>query len=199
MVRYPRKTNPGVRDGTVQKKNRTDLSPHYRNYYQNVPVIDRRRPGAGYRHVLQKRDVHRFIELLPDWEELSHGLDAVVLAPGSLRRMGYYDEGIVAICAWDREIAGEWDAEFVDDHRSILARLGVPMEVRQDSVFVEWTETTVKAFQLLHIFLHELGHHHDRMTTRSQRESSRGECYAEDYALRYSDRIWEAYEREFGW
>lgn len=53
--------------------------------------------------------------------------------------------------------------------------------------------------QLRHILLHELGHHHDRMTTRSQFESSRGENYAEQYALRYADGIWDEYFRLFGW
>ena len=32
MTRYPRKTNPGVRDGIVQKKHRTERSPHNVNY-----------------------------------------------------------------------------------------------------------------------------------------------------------------------
>jgi len=46
--------------------------------------------------------------------------------------------------------------------------------------------------------LHELGHHHDRMTTKSKRTASRGEGYAERYALAYADRIWESYLNEFG-
>jgi hypothetical protein len=50
----------------------------------------------------------------------------------------------------------------------------------------------------MHVLLHELGHHHDRMTTRSRNEAARGESYAETYANRYADRIWEAYEAEFG-
>ncbi|MCA8944343.1 MAG: hypothetical protein KDB80_17390 [Planctomycetes bacterium] len=200
MVQYPRKTNPGVRDGTVQKKHRTDDSPHYRNYFQATPVIDRLRPGAGFRHLLRKPEVVRFIGLLPDWAELSRGLDAVVLAPGHRDRMGYYDLGIVAICAWERSIAGRWSREFVDEHREILDRLGVPLEPSdRGHVSVAWTERTAKAFQLLHIFLHELGHHHDRITTASERESSRGETYAEDYANRYASQIWDAYVAEFGW
>lgn len=40
-------------------------------------------------------DVERFIELLPDWEELSRGLDAVVLAPGSHYSYGYHRSGVV--------------------------------------------------------------------------------------------------------
>ena len=48
------------------------------------------------------------------------------------------------------------------------------------------------------IFLHELGHHHDRMTTRSRRGTARGEAYAENYALAYADRIWDGYVDAFG-
>lgn len=58
---------------------------------------------------------------------------------------------------------------------------------------------TVRAFQLMHVLLHELGHHHDRISTRSKVRSSRGEGYAESYAVRYSNCLWEAYASEFGW
>ena len=51
----------------------------------------------------------------------------------------------------------------------------------------------------MHILLHELGHHHDRMTTTSQIRSARGERFAETYALRYADSLWDAYFREFNW
>lgn len=57
--------------GLVQKKNRVDPSPGYRNWTQDVTVIDRRRPGAGYRHLLRKGDVERFAGLPEDWGELS--------------------------------------------------------------------------------------------------------------------------------
>ena len=51
----------------------------------------------------------------------------------------------------------------------------------------------------MHILLHELGHHHDRITTRSKVRASRGDSYAEQYALRYADRIWDEYFRVFDW
>ncbi len=53
------------------------------------------------------------------------------------------------------------------------------------------------AVQNLHILLHELGHHHDRITTRSRRRASRGESYAEQYARTYEERIWADYLRRF--
>lgn len=56
----------------------------------------------------------------------------------------------------------------------------------------------IRAYQLLHVALHELGHHHDRMTTKSKRRASRGEGFAERHALNYGDRIWERYLEAFG-
>jgi hypothetical protein len=61
---------------------------------------------------------------------------------------------------------------------------------------VQWTEEQARAFQLLHILPHELGHHHDAITTRSWR-GSRGEAYAEDYALRVQAQVWPDYARHF--
>jgi hypothetical protein len=61
----------------------------------------------------------------------------------------------------------------------------------------EFTESTAQAFLLVHVLVHELGHHHDRMTSPRQRDFTRGERYAEDYAKRYEDAIWPAYCRVF--
>jgi len=195
-----RKTTPKVRDGKVQRKNRTDLSRHYKNYGQDRPVIDRLRPGPGYRHVLLKRDVSRFIDLLPDWEELSRGLDAIVLVAGEEDCLGWHTPGLVAVCAWERGLVREWTEWFVKEHRSVLDRLGVVCDRQSDDTYlVHWTEASIRGFQLMHILLHELGHHHDRITTRSMVRASRGEFYAETYALAYADRIWNEYFRVFGW
>jgi hypothetical protein len=67
-----------------------------------------------------------------------------------------------------------------------------------DDEQLEWTESQARACQLLHVLLHELGHHHDRMTNRSKTRAARGEPYAERYALRYEAGIWDAYLQEFG-
>ncbi|MHC4816821.1 MAG: hypothetical protein ACYTF8_02000 [Planctomycetota bacterium] len=195
-----RKTAPKVRDGKVQRKNRTDLSRHYRQYIQDEPFIDRLRPGAGYRHILLKRDVSKFIGLLPDWEELSRDLDAIVLVPGEDNCLGWHTPGLVAVCAWERELFREWTRDFVDEHRAVLDRLSVVCEPQEDDTcLVHWTEASIRGFQLMHVLLHELGHHHDRITTRSMVRASRGEFYAEQYALAYADRIWDEYFKVFGW
>jgi hypothetical protein len=197
---FPRKSTPKVRDGKVQRKNRAALSLGYKNYVQNRPQLERERPGAGYRHVLRKGDVERFITLLPDWDELSRDLDAIVLAAGDPDSMGWYGQGVVAVCAWDRELSRDWRSDFVVEHAPILERLDVSIEApRRGMQRVHITEESVRAFQLMHVLLHELGHHHDRMTTRSQRRASRGEGFAEEYANRYMEAIWQAYTREFAW
>ncbi|MEZ6095121.1 MAG: hypothetical protein R3C03_12980 [Pirellulaceae bacterium] len=202
MKRSQRKTGTKVRDGRVTRKNRSELSNHYSQVRQAEPVIDRLRPGDGYKHYLTIADIKRFIGILPDWEQLSVGLDAVILAEGSSSAMGWHWDGVVAICAWERELRVDWDTSFVNEHLEILDRLGVkrePVQGDPDGTWCYFDDASIKGFQLMHIFLHELGHHRDRMTTKSKISSARGEQFAETYALKYADRLWDEYLKEFGW
>ncbi len=113
--------------------------------------------------------------------------------------MGWHVPGKVAVCAWERELEREWDSDFVAEHAPILERLGVrTTPLPSGDTRVHWTESSAKAFQLMHILLHELGHHHDRMTTQSQAAAARGEAYAEWYAAAYAERIWDAYFEALG-
>ena len=59
----PRRSTPKVRDGKVQRKNRNVLTPTYFNTPQASPVVDRLKPGFGYRHVLRKKDILASIPL----------------------------------------------------------------------------------------------------------------------------------------
>ena len=69
----------------------------------------------------------------------------------------------------------------------------------QREIIVHWTPDTARAYQLCHVFLHELGHHIDRMSTRSQRDNApRGEEWAEQYAWAYEVMVLERYFEEFG-
>jgi hypothetical protein len=196
----PRKTTPRVVGGKVQRKNRSARTSTIYNTPQTPPVIDRQKPGFGFRHLLLKRDISKFIALLPDWDELSNGLNVIALAPGNSTLFGWHRPGIVGFCAWSRDLWHEVTVSFHEEHQDILDRLGVPFsETDGDYSFVwKFTVATARAFQLLHILLHELGHHHDRMSTRSQRRASRGENYAEQYARQYEHLIFDRYVAAFG-
>ncbi len=198
MRNYARKSAPEVAGGRVQKKNNHALTPNYYSHRQPELVVDRKRPGQGYRHVLTRRDVLNFIALLPDWAELSRGLDAIVLAPGEWSTDGYHVPGVVHVCAWDEDLWVEYTAEHYECHKSLFDRLGMPGEAMGNGFLCKFNEDTVRAYQLLHILLHELGHHHDRITTQKQKRAGRGEPYAEAYALAYEARIWDAYRAAFG-
>ena len=121
-----RKTAPKVRNGRVLKKNNWDLAPD--NYYrleQPEPLIDRRRPGDGYRHLLTCADVREFISLLPEWDGLAVGLRAIVLAPGRYDAFGWHVPGVVAVCAWDRDLWTSHAPSFVEANGPVLERLGI--------------------------------------------------------------------------
>jgi hypothetical protein len=187
-----------VKRGRVQKKNNWAPTPNYYNADQPAPFVDRRRPGERYRHLLRRTDIEDFTAILPEWDEFSKGLNAIVLAPGG-DAMGWHEPGVVHVCAWEEELWWNDTAPaFVDDHTEIFELLEVTVEKHGERLITKWTEAQARAFQLLHILLHELGHHHDRMTTRSQRRAARGESFAEDYARRHEARIWTSYLRRFG-
>ena len=195
MPRINRKTAPGVKKGKVQKKNRIDWLPNYRAR-SNGPVIDCRRPEIGCRHVVLKQDVVRFISLIPSWNELSEGLRAIVLEPGGEGFDGWYLPGIIAICAWEMPFTVCYCAEFFEAHRSVLDRVGARYwTTSDDEVSCVWTEASIRAYMLTHVFLHELGHHRDHV---SRRPRKRVERFAERFALDLADRIWDRYVREFG-
>jgi hypothetical protein len=201
MPRFHRRTAPGVEFGEVRRKNNWRRSPSCYSVPQWAPAIDRRRPGPGYRHLLMKRDVERFVELLPHWDDVSRGLDVIVLDAGRWNCDGWYDRGVIGVCAWPVEMGYETSRRWYDHHREMLARLGVRVEDPgpDHEVMLHWTPDTARAYQLCHVFLHELGHHVDRMNTRSKRDNSpRGEDWADQYAWAYELMVLERYFEEFG-
>jgi hypothetical protein len=199
MPRFHRKTAPGVEFGEVRKKNNWRQSPSCYSVPQWTPAIDRRRPGDGYRHLLLKRDIERFVELLPHWEDVSRGLDVIVLDRGRWDRDGWYDRGVLAVCAWTTYMEWELNRPWYEEHREVLARIGADVTDSGTCVTCRWTPDTARAYQLCHVFLHELGHHVDRMATRSKPDRCpRGEDWAEQYAWAYEVMVLERYFEEFG-
>ena len=112
--------------------------------------------------------------------------------------MGWHRRGVIAVCAWPESLWTEdLSKDWYWDHAEVLEQLGVAVWKVGYRWVAEWTEDQARAFQLLHVFLHELGHHHDRMTTRSERDVARGEPFAERFALELAERIWDDYLRVF--
>ena len=195
-MRTYRKTTPKVKGGRVQKKNNHKRTPNYWNTRLKELQVDIEKPGKGYKHFLKKRDIIRFLALLPHYEELAVELDAVILAEGG-GPDGWYSNGVLAICAWDKDKTVSLNREYFDDHRELFERLNVKYEIKAKSVVCDFTEEQIIAYQLLHIFLHELGHHHDRLTTKNKTHMGRGEPFAESYAFKYEKVIWNRFFEEF--
>lgn len=198
---FNRRGTPRVVDGIVQKKNNWKRTPGVWNTRFSPPAVIKEKPGKGYRHVVSRRDVLKFVELIPEWETLAAGLYLIVLTQGWWDYAGRYSSaGRIHISAWGDEDWQTWRPRFYHEHAAVLQRLGVPCEQDSDGDYLcKFNPNTIRAWQLLHIFLHELGHHHDRMATQSQRRPPRGERYAEEYALRYEQVIWDRYRQEFEW
>jgi hypothetical protein len=174
-----------VQGGRALRKNnwRLDRDDLWIPRPDEIRVV-REAPGHGLRHLVTVPELRAFLERLPMWDEVAVGLRAVVLSADD-DAMGWHQAGVIALCGWERELWWEdGDPKWVADHEWILDRLEVEREraAHGEDWQVRWTEEQAKAFQLLHVLPHELGHHRDRMTTRSKRDAARGEPYAERYA-----------------
>lgn len=192
-----RKCTPGVSNGRVKKKNNWDPSHCFcgRSVWE---CIIRKRPGKGYRHLLSRSQVWEFLHLLPDRTNLLHGLQAVVLGPGEPSMFGYHAPGIITICAWPENLWLALSPDGYAQEREYLERLNVSCEKIPNGMLCKFTEESARAHQLLVTLVHEIGHHRDRMTTRSQKQACRGEPYAENYVRRYADELWRSYDETFG-
>ena len=198
LKRINRKTTPKVKGGKPLRKNNHEVTPNYWNTTQNEVQIDSEKPGKGYKHFLKKRDILKFIEIIPNWEIYSKGLDAIVLESGESGHDGvYYYVGVICISAWPKEMDMEFSKAYYNDHKELFKRLGVKSKEQNDFYFCEFNEDQIKAYQLLHILLHELGHHYDRMKTKSKHSTARGEKFAEDFAFENEDIMWNKYEETF--
>lgn len=184
-----------VQGGRVLRKNnwRRDRDDLWIPRADEVRIV-KHPPGDGFRHLVTVPQLRAFLQRLPMWDEVARGLRGVVLDAGDDNLMGWHDNGVIGVCAWERELW--WPGgvpEFVAEHRHLLDALGVERERRGEHCEMRWTEAQARAFQLLHILPHELGHHRDRMTTRSKRQAARGEPFAERYANAVFEQLWPGY------
>jgi hypothetical protein len=189
----PRKTATRVKKGRVGKKNNwaSDRGDYFA-WPQAEIRLDRRDPGPGYRHVLTVGQLRKSLSLLPDWDEVALGLDAIVIGEGRPDAMGWYSDRVIVLCAWPAESGfwGEADKDWIDDNIDLLSLLGVEVDEQDGRFGLLWTEAESRAFMLLDVLPHELGHHHDLMTNRSGRVS-RGEPFATEYAARVLSEVWQ--------
>jgi len=187
-----------VRNGVVQKKHRQQATAAL-GY-----VLDRESPARGCRHLLSKRDIHEFTGIIPGWPELSLGIESIVLTRGSdehdacYRIMPREKTGSIEIPAWEGDLWVVFRGDYFDEHATVLELFGVASEELDDGVECRFTLPQARAFLLLHIFLHELGHHVDRMQTKGQMHMPHGEDFAERFANELCARIWPDYLRLFG-
>lgn len=188
-----------IKKSKAQKKSSWEKTPNYWNSYQNEIQIDILPPGKGYKHFLKKRDIKLFLEILPNREEIDERFDAVVLDSGSFWCDGWYRNGVIGICAWEKDMTQTYSKSYFDNHKEILDKLEVKYTIKKDYVICDFNEKQIRAFLLLHIFLHELGHHHDKINTKRKKRCGRGEKYAESYALKYEDIIWNKFFEHFAW
>jgi len=196
--RINRKTTPKVAGGKPLRKNNHELTPNYWNTFQDEVQIDEQKPGKGYKHFLKKRDIIRFLELIPNWSEISVELDAIVLENGLTSYDGVYNNnGVICISAWEKEQDVLLTKAYYEEHKELFERLGIKASEKEKGIFCEFTVDQIKAYQLLHILLHELGHHHDRIKTKSKFRAAKGEPYAENFAYQYEKEIWKKYQEEF--
>jgi len=200
MTIYHRKTDPKVVGGKTLKKANWDRTVERAFLCPDDIFVEQRKPGKGYKHVVSRRQVTTFLNLLPDWGEISRGLRGVILDEGGQDCDGWHDSGTVALCAWKEDLWITVTEPYRTEHAEVLAMLGVESErVEDDQHLLKYTPRQATAFALVHVLLHEFGHHHDRMTTRSRSRASRGEGYAERYAIEYAPTIWERYQDTLGW
>lgn len=193
---FNRRTATKVRNGRVQKKNQ--LRPTGLEGY----VLDRESPGRGFRHVVSKRDLQAFIDIIPYWQKFSQRLERIVLSSCSSYdgQYAFYhreETGAIFLAAWNEDLWIELNRGYFDAHRTIFERINVSCDVRKETVFCRFTEAQARAFTLLHVFMHELGHHHDRMNQK-HRDSSRGEDFAERFANSRFDQLYTPYVSVFG-
>jgi len=192
----PRRTALKVKDGRVQRKNRSTLSTHQRI------VIMRRSPGRGFRHVVTKEDLQAFLDIIPGWEKYSAGLERIVLVCGDGDEDGYYhfwhreETGGIYLCAWPENLWVTWERAHFEYHPQ-LAVLGVAVESKGDTVECHFSEAQARAFLLLHVFMHELGHHWHAVKRRHH-STKLDEHYAETFANTRWPELHAAYVRVFG-
>lgn len=194
---FNRRTATKVKSGKIQRKNRNRPTGH------DGYILDRESPGRGFRHVVTKRQVQSFIDTIPEWDKFSERLERIVLPSRSERCDGLYlfyhreETGAIFLHAWPEDLWMELAPAYFKAHEDILLRLRVAVEIADARIVCRFTEDQARAFTLLHVFMHELGHHYDAIHQK-HRGGTKGEDYAERFANSHFDKLFPEYIRVFG-
>lgn len=197
MPAIVRRTSTKVIDGRVSPKSRSDLSTI------NGYLIEKFPAGRGFRHVVSPTQLAAFIELIPDWGDHSHRLKRICLIGGSDDYFGYHaryrqvNSAMIALSAWSKKMWMPLSLGFFREHRDIFDALGVGYQLGLTAANCRFTVAQARAFTLLHVFMHELGHHRDWLRRRGVKLPGKEE-YAETFARRHFDLLLPAYKTRFG-
>ena len=204
MRNVSRTTTPRVKNGKVQRKNRTqntELAGLLDNSRFNVI---RFKPDGPYFHPVRQPEVYRFVELIPDWTQISKGLSACVLNKDGddVQQGASYERSYHAIWIdpFPKSLSTIWSHAFFTAHKTFVERLGARVEFAESSsnITIHWTESQARAWQLLHLFLYELKVHAEYITLAKNRRFEHSNSVAEAYAFQTAEIIWDPYESEFG-
>ncbi len=197
MLAVVRKTSTKVVGGRVTRKSRSDLSE------VNGYVVERVAAGRGFRHVVSPRQLESFIELIPGWREYSFRLERILLSRGYENAFGYHEffrrekVATIALCPWPKALWTPISLPFFYEHRRVIEALGVPYDIGLRRATCRFTVAQAKAFSLLHVFLHEVGHHRDWLRRRGVKLRGK-EQIAEDFANRLFETMLPLYRDRFG-
>lgn len=199
-----RRTATKVRHGRVQRKNRWTRPVNAAG--PNGVAIERARPGVGYVHAVTQDEVYSFVQNLTDWPRLSVGLNKIILEPGCSGWYGYYHSGVIGLRAFYGDLTIVYAPDKKSRDRDFFDMVTVDVEYeldpaadeqKVDRVVYHLTRPMARAFMLVHVLSHELGHHLDRMTNHL-RNCPHGEPFAYRYEWAQAPHFWRTYLRVFG-
>ncbi|MCF7786035.1 MAG: DUF4344 domain-containing metallopeptidase [Prosthecobacter sp.] len=197
MRTFTSRTATRVKNGRVQPKNRTRPTSHL------GCVIDRESPGRGYQHVITKADLQAFLDIIPDWDRYSERLERIVLAAPGDHCDGMYEffhreeSGVIYLHAWAQDLWVVMTPQDFQAHQHIYDKLGVRYDISPERVCCYFSAAQARAYTLLHVFLHELGHHFDRIHQKHL-GATKGEDYAEHFANNLLAPLLPRYIQVFG-
>jgi hypothetical protein len=197
MPSIVRRTSTKVVDGRVTRKSRSDLSDGRGYFIRKEPA------GRGFTHVVSPNQLREFLKIVPGWPEVAYRLNAIVLTKGSRDTFGYHafssrvKVATIALCAWPKMLWTPLSPRFYQENRRTLEALGVDCRKDLKGVTARFTVAQARAFSLLDVFMHELGHHRDWLHRRGRGLPNK-ERFAEEYAERHFAGLLPIYCEKFG-